>query len=119
MAAAPEIVTLEGLIEEIVGDIDDEFDTPRLGSARDTSGEDGHRDELLLDGLLHRDEVRDRTGFELPDGGFSTLGGYVQESLGRVPNVGDEVRLHDALLVVAEMDGHRVATVRFERASSI
>jgi putative hemolysin len=111
------IVTLEDLIEEIVGDIDDEFDTPRLVASRDASGEDGQRDESLLDGLLHRDEVRDRTGFELPDGDFGTLGGYVQNSLGRIPTVGDKVPLHDAELVVTEMDGHRVATVRIERAT--
>ncbi len=73
-------------------------------------------DDGLLDGLLHRDEVRDRTGIQLPDGEFDTLGGYVQDTLGRVPTVGDSVPLQDRRLVVEEMDGRRVATVRLEHS---
>jgi putative hemolysin len=108
------IVTLEDLIEEIVGDIDDEFDSPRLTSAVRARG-DGDGAEALLDGLLHRDEFRDRAGLELPDGNFDTLGGYVQDALGRIPAVGDRVPLPGAALVVAEMDGRRVASVRLEQ----
>jgi putative hemolysin len=105
------IVTLEDLIEEIVGDIDDEFDAPRR-AAPDRAAPAGAGQDELLDGLLHRDEVRDRTGLELPDGEFDTLGGYVQDTLGRIPVVGDRVPLRDATLVVTEMDGRRVATLR-------
>jgi putative hemolysin len=60
--------------------------------------------------------VRDRTGIQLPDGEFDTLGGYVQDTLGRVPTVGDSVPLQDRRLVVEEMDGRRVATVRLEHS---
>ncbi|GAA5118101.1 hemolysin family protein [Pseudonocardia adelaidensis] len=111
------IVTLEDLIEEIVGDIDDEFDAPRR-AAPDRATAAGADQEVLLDGLLHRDEVRDRTGVELPDGEFDTLGGYVQDALGRIPVVGDRVPLGDGTLVVTEMDGRRVATARLERDGS-
>jgi putative hemolysin len=107
------IVTLEDLIEEIVGDIDDEFDTPRRAAPdRAAAGDD---QDVFLDGLLHRDEVRDRTGIELPDGEFDTLGGYVQDTLGRIPAIGDRVPLGDGTLVVTEMDGRRVATGRLEQ----
>ncbi len=106
------IVTLEDLIEEIVGDIDDEFDTPRR-AAPDRAATAGQ--DVLLDGLLHRDEVRDRTGIQLPDGDFDTLGGYIQDTLGRIPILDDRVPLHGATLVVTEMDGRRVASVRLER----
>jgi Transporter associated domain len=59
---------------------------------------------MLLDGLLHRDELRDRTGTELPDGDVDTLGVFIQDTLGRIPAVGDQVPLPDAGLVVNEMD---------------
>jgi putative hemolysin len=70
---------------------------------------------VLLDGLLHRDEVRDRVGIALPDGEFDTLGGYIQDTLGRIPAVGDQVPLAGTTLVVTEMDGRRVATARLEQ----
>jgi putative hemolysin len=109
------IVTLEDLIEEIVGDIDDEFDAPRRAVPPATAGD---VQDVLLDGLLHRDEVRDRTGIQLPDGDFDTLGGYVQDALDRIPVVGDRVPVGGATLIVTEMDGRRVATARLERGES-
>ncbi|MGH3586480.1 MAG: hemolysin family protein [Pseudonocardia sp.] len=111
------IVTLEDLIEEIVGDIDDEFDSPRVAPADGTNLRDD--EETLLDGLLHRDDVRDRAGIELPDGDFDTLGGYIQDTLGYIPTAGDRVTLPGATLVVSEMDGRRVAGVRLERDTDI
>jgi putative hemolysin len=111
------IVTLEDLIEEIIGDIDDEFDAPRR-AGQDRAATVGEGREVLLDGLLHRDEVRDRAGLDLPDGEFDTLGGYIQDALGRIPEVGDRVPSGGVTLVVTEMDGRRVATVRIEQGEA-
>jgi putative hemolysin len=99
------IVTMEDMIEELVGEIEDEFDV-QLTTSADSS------DDTVLDGLSHRDEVRERTGIELPDGPFETLGGFIQFTLGRVPAVGDTVELQGRRLIVAAMDRWRVASVR-------
>jgi CBS domain containing-hemolysin-like protein len=100
------IVTLEDLLEELVGDIADEHDPAATSTVRRWGG--AH----MVSGRLHADEVRAACGLELPDGAYETLGGFVMERLGRVPVEGDEF-LHDGWSVqVLEMDGHRVRTVR-------
>lgn len=113
------IVTLEDVIEEIVGDISDEHD--RLGS-RGRQRRDG---SWVLSGMLRPDEVEDLTGIELPeDESYDTVGGLVMRSLGKVPETGDiaEVPVPDrtdpdepreqlAVLAVEHMDGLRVDRV--------
>jgi putative hemolysin len=98
------IVTLEDILEEVVGEIEDEYDPQRNPSA----------DKSELDGLLHRDEVAEMTAIRLPAGPYETLGGFVQTRLGRVPRTGDAVRLGPYRFTVSEMDGRRVARVRVE-----
>jgi putative hemolysin len=100
------IVTLEDLIEELVGDIEDEYD-PR-GRPIDRL-EDG---SLELDGLLHRDDIKELTGIELPEGHFTTLAGFVISQLGQAPQVGDSVEALGHRFTVTEMEGRRVARVR-------
>jgi putative hemolysin len=100
------IVTLEDLIEELVGDIEDEYDARRRSSGR---REDG---SVELDGLLHRDEIKELTGIELPEDHFNTLAGFVISELGRIPEVGDTVAALGHRFSVTEMDGRRVARVR-------
>jgi CBS domain containing-hemolysin-like protein len=100
------IVTLEDLLEELVGDIADEHDPAASAAVRRWGG--AH----MVSGRLHADEVRAACGLELPGGGYETLGGFVMERLGRVPVEGDDF-VHDGWTVqVLEMDGHRVRTVR-------
>ncbi|GAA3112100.1 hemolysin family protein [Pseudonocardia yunnanensis] len=101
------IVTLEDILEELVGEIEDEYDPQRSPSA----------DKSELDGLLHRDEVADLTGIGLPAGPYETLGGFVQARLGRVPRTGDAVRFGSHRFTVTEMDGRRVAKVRVEEVA--
>lgn len=113
------IVTLEDVVEEIVGDISDEHD--RLGS-RARRRPDG---SWSLSGLLRPDEAEDVTGVPLPEHeDYDTIAGLVVRALGRIPSTGDvaevpvpvagdedEVREHLALLTVEHMDGHRVDRV--------
>jgi putative hemolysin len=98
------IVTLEDILEELVGEIEDEYDL-------DTPSE---ADGAALDGLLHRDEVAERAGINLPPGPYETLAGYVQTALGRVPAVGDAVDVGGHRLTVTEMDNMRVARVQVD-----
>jgi putative hemolysin len=98
------IVTLEDLIEELVGEIQDEYDPAvPAGSAAGNYSE--------LDGLINRDEVQERTGIVLPEGRYDTLGGFIQSELGRIPNTGDSFDALGHRFTVVEMDGRRVARV--------
>jgi CBS domain containing-hemolysin-like protein len=103
------VVTLEDIVEELVGEISDETDRPlRTLRRRDD-------DTWLLSGLLRPDEVRERTGVPVPEGRYETLAGFLAERLQRLPETGDVVDLEGARLTVETLDGRRVARVRAER----
>jgi CBS domain containing-hemolysin-like protein len=102
------IVTLEDVIEEIVGEVSDEHDRTR------TTGRISADGSWTVPGLWRPDEVRDRLGAPVPDGpAYETIGGYVMACLGRVPVVGDEVSVPGWSLRVDAMDGRRVDRLRF------
>ncbi|HEV2756362.1 MAG TPA: hemolysin family protein [Actinomycetota bacterium] len=100
------IVTLEDLLEEIVGDIEDEHD-PTSG-ARLTQPPEGIH---VLSGLLHRGEVEDATGFEIPEGHYDTLAGFLLDRFERIPEAGDHVSFRGWEFKVVEMDGRRISQV--------
>lgn len=101
------VVTLEDLVEEIVGEVSDEHDRRLAGVVR-------HRDSLTFPGQLRPDELRDRAAVEVPeDDAYDTVGGYIMSVLERIPVVGDAVRVEDGTLTVERMDGRRVDRVRF------
>ncbi|MCR2813930.1 MULTISPECIES: hemolysin family protein [Microbacterium] len=101
------IVTLEDLVEEIVGELEDEHDRTRTGILR--SGR-----SVTFDASWRPDEVLDRTGVEIPEeGDYETAGGYVTDVLERLPELGDEVRLDAGTLRVERIDGHRIVRLRF------
>ncbi|MCW2543209.1 MAG: hypothetical protein JWM40_761 [Frankiales bacterium] len=100
------IVTLEDLIEEVIGDIRDEYDAPGDEALRFNGG------EVDADGLLNLDEVEEQTGVRLPDGPYETLAGFVMASLGHVPRIGEAVEADGHRLEVSELDGRRVSRVR-------
>jgi CBS domain containing-hemolysin-like protein len=109
------VVTMEDLVEEIVGDVDDEHD-------RGDSGRDRLRqvsaDSWLLSGLLRPDELRTDTGLFVPDSrDYETVAGLVTEGLGRIPQRGDVVRCGDAEFTVERMDGMRADRLRMRRCS--
>ena len=100
------IVTLEDLLEEIVGDIEDEHDAS--SRAHLTKPPEG---VYRLSGLLHRAEVEDATGLELPEGHFETLAGFLLEMFERIPNPGEHVSYRGWEFKVVEMEGRRIAQV--------
>lgn len=100
------IVTLEDLIEEVIGDIRDEYDLGEEAARQLRSG------DLEVDGLLNLDEFREASGVGLPDGPYETAAGFVVAHLGRLPRLGDAVELPAARLTVARLDGRRVERLR-------
>ena len=102
------IVTLEDLIEEVIGDIRDEYDVDEGDALRIAGG------EVEADGLLNLDEVHEQTGVRLPEGPYETLAGFIMASLGHVPRMGEAVEVDGHRLTVSELDGRRVARVRVD-----
>jgi putative hemolysin len=100
------IVTLEDLVEELVGDIRDEYDI------EDAQARRLHGGALEIDGLLNLDDFSDETGVELPEGPYETVGGYLMAVLGHLPQVGEMTMVGGHRLSVTEVDGRRVARVR-------
>ncbi|HUQ54199.1 hemolysin family protein [Lentzea sp.] len=101
------MVTLEDVVEEIVGDVRDEHDRREASPVRSLG-----KDSWLVSGLLRDDEVAEATGFRMPDGDYETLAGLVLSRLGRIPDVGDEIRVDGWRVTVMRMDRHRVAELR-------
>jgi putative hemolysin len=100
------IVTLEDLVEELIGDIRDEYDTGESPATRLPRG------EVEVDGLLNLDEFAEQTGIELPEGPYETVAGYVLAALGELPVAGDSTRVPGFEITVTEMDGRRIARLR-------
>jgi putative hemolysin len=102
------IVTLEDLIEEVIGDIRDEYDEDGQAARKLTGG------VVELDGRVNLDEFAELTDVELPDGPYETAGGFVMARLGRLPQVGDRVEFDHHVIEVLEVDGRRTARIRVE-----
>jgi putative hemolysin len=100
------IVTLEDLVEEIIGEIHDEYDVAAEPARSLVDG------DLEVDGLLNLEDFEDRTGIELPEGPYETVAGFVINELGRLPDVGDSVEVKGHRFTVTELDGRRIAHVR-------
>ncbi len=108
------VVTLEDVVEELVGDVADEHDRRRTAASRRADG------AWVVSGLLRPDELTETTGLVVPeDGRYETLGGLVMAALGRVPRAGDEVVAGDVRLHVASMSRRRVERVVVQAADAV
>jgi putative hemolysin len=97
------IVTLEDLVEELIGDIRDEYDLEEGPATKLPAG------DVEVDGLLNLDEFREQTGIELPEGPYETVAGYVLAALGDLPSEGNKVQVAGRTITVTELDGRRIA----------
>ena len=104
------IVTLENLVECLIGEIQDEYDghetQPNL---QQRTG------EMEIDGLISLEDLQDQTGIQLPDGPYETVSGFVMHKLGRIAQVNDVVRLDDARFTIVSMSGKRVGQLLLSR----
>ncbi|MEU7850175.1 hemolysin family protein [Micromonospora parva] len=110
------VVTVEDLVEELVGEIADEFDPASVdddGSAELTVP--GGERTVLVDGVLRSDELAEQTGFRLPEGPYETLAGYLMAQLGHIPLAGETVEADGWEFTVVEVERHRIEQVRVVR----
>jgi CBS domain containing-hemolysin-like protein len=104
------LVTIEDLLEEIVGPIQDEYDTEEAPIKK-------LNDRVaLIDGAVHVEEVNAALGLALPAGEVDSVGGFVTSLLGHVPAQGDRITFENIEFSVERVDGHRIAQVRITRA---
>ena len=106
------IVTLEDLLEELVGEIRDEYDVTEFGIERVDEG------RFIVPGTLHVDEAQSRLGIELPEGEYETIAGFLMDRLGRIPERSDVVEHDRWRLRVIAMHRRRVVQVMVERTAT-
>ena len=102
------LITLEDILEEIVGDYEDEF-TPRH---RHIKKEEQH--SYVINGGVRVTELEPKLNYPFPTGDYVTLGGLINHRLGRIADIGDVVELEGARLEVIEMEKHRITKVLFQ-----
>lgn len=112
------IITTEDLAEELIGEISDEYDAPEDGAPGGPTTTSAtvttpYADRsVLVSGLLRADELAEQTGFDLPDGPFETLAGFLMARLGRIPTGGELVTEDGWEFIVTEVERHRIEQVR-------
>jgi putative hemolysin len=104
------IVTLEDLVEELIGDIQDEYDVEGFPSRRLRTG------EIEVDGLMNLDDFAELAGLELPDGPYETVAGFLLSALGHLPQTGESTDFNGSRLTVTELDGRRISRVKLSVA---
>lgn len=107
------IVTIEDLLEEILGEITDEHDAPLTEFQ---PSDPRTSEQIEFRGLANRHDVEDGLGLELPDGHFETLGGFLVAQLGRFPEAGEKIAYGQFLFEVISMDGRRIDRVAVTRS---
>jgi CBS domain containing-hemolysin-like protein len=105
------MVTLENVLEELVGDIQDEFDSEKEEFRKI------NENEFTVDGALGLYELRDAAGLGLESADVSTIGGYVTHLLGHLPKQGEQVKIDNYCVTVSQTDGRRVGQLHFKKMS--
>jgi len=100
---------MENVLEELVGDIQDEFDMENAEFRKIND------DEFVVAGGLGLYELRDLADIELENADVSTVGGYVTHLLGHLPRQGEQVQIEDYLVTVTQTDGRRVGQLHFKK----
>jgi putative hemolysin len=104
------IVTLEDLVECLIGDIKDEYDTDE-----DDVSVEARTGDFEIDGLISLDDLRDQTGIDIPDGPYETASGFVMHFLGRIPVAHDVVSINGIRITVLTMEGKRAGQLAISR----
>ena len=103
------VVTLDNVLEELVGEIQDEFDAENPEFKRINA------DEFTVQGGVGLYELHDLAGLELESADVSTIGGYVTHLIGHLPKQGEHVRIEDYTVTISQSDGRRVGQLHFKR----
>jgi len=101
------VVTLDNVIEEIVGDIQDEFDSDNKEFVRI------NEQEFTVDGMLNLYELHDKAGIDIESEEVTTIGGYITHLLGRLPELNETVFIDDYTVTATKMDQRRVVELHF------
>ena len=107
------IVTLDNVLEEIVGDIQDEFDTEQKEYKKIDEN------EFVVDGTLGLYELCDLAGLELESSDVSTIGGYVTHLIGHLPKQGEQTQIEDYLVTITQTDGRRILKLNFKKTGEV
>ncbi|MEP6822727.1 MAG: hemolysin family protein [Chthoniobacterales bacterium] len=106
------MVTLENVLEELVGDIQDEFDTEKA------EFREINENEFTVEGAVGLYELQDMADLTLESADVSTIGGYVTHLLGHLPKQGEQVQIEDYLVTITKSDGRRVEELHFQKVGN-
>ena len=104
------IITLEDLVETLIGDIRDEYDSDEVEIS-----EESHTGDFEIDGLISLEDLQEESGVELPEGPYETAGGFVMHYLGRIPVERDIVGVNGVRITVLSMEGKRAGRLLISR----
>ena len=105
------IITMEDLVECLIGDIKDEYD----GHESEVHGQ-SHSGDVEVDGLISIEDLLDQTGIEIPDGPYETASGFVMHFLGRMPQVADSLTINGIRVQVLSLEGKRAGRLLISRS---
>jgi magnesium and cobalt transporter len=103
------LVTLEDVIEEIVGEIHDEYDEEDQKIIRING------DTILVDARLNLEDLADYLNIELPEGNYDSVGGFIIDLTGKVPQENEQIKYQDLLMIIRSADDRRIGQIEIKR----